>query len=179
MKLKFAVALGCLLGVSSIAVAKLDFQYQELPNDRTSRDYGAQIKALDKVISGYKWATEDGTGFIITAIPNPYPGATSDHSVNGLYFGMNRYRYDKEQVRIMPYRLYAQQSERVGYVELWDDESKGSMHIQALDSETLEVFDGATKSEEKDRIIYRKVDKFAQNPHEEKLKSALDDGTIF
>lgn len=179
MKLKFAVALSCLLGVSGAAFAQLDFQYQELPRDRTSRDYGAQIKALDKIISGYKWVTEHGAGFTITAIPNPYPGATSDYTVNGLYFGMNKYRYDKEQVRTMPYRLYAQQSERVGYVEFWDDESKGSMHIKALDSDTLEVFNYANDRNEEDRIIYKKVESFEKNPHKSKLKSALDDGTVF
>lgn len=179
MKLKFAVALSCLLGISSVAFAKLDFQYQELPSDRTSRDYGAKIKELDKIISGYKWVTENGVGFTITAIPNPYPNASSDYTVNGLYFGMNRYKYEKEQVRIMPYRLYAQQSERVGYIEFWDDESKGSMHIKALDSDTLEVFNDAKTSQEENRIIYKKVEKFEKDPHESKLESALDDGTVF
>ncbi|MCC9007707.1 hypothetical protein [Pseudomonas putida] len=47
------------------------------------------------------------------------------------------------------------------------------------DSNTLEVFDSATKSDEKDRIICKKINEFAKNPHENKLKSALDDGTVF
>lgn len=179
MKLKFAVALSCLLGVSSIAFAKLDFQYQDLPQDRSSRDYGAQIKALDKIISGYKWVAEYGTGFTITAIPNPVPTATSDRAVNGLYFGMNKFKYDKEQVRTMPYELYSRQSERVGYVEFWDDESKSAMHIKALDSNTLEIFTYANESNEKNRMIYKKVARFEKNPNKERLKSASDSGMIF
>lgn len=179
MKLTFALVLSCLLGVSSVAFAKLDFQYQELPRDRSSRDYGAQIKALDKIISGYKWVAEYGTGFTITSIPNPVPSATSDRAVNGLYFGMNRYKYDIEQVRIMPYELYARQSERVGYVEFWDDESKSAMHVKALDSDTLEVFTYANESSEKNRMIYKKVDQFEKNPHKSQLKSASESGMIF
>jgi len=179
MKLKFAVALSCLLGVSSVAFAKLDFQYEKLPQDRTSRDYGAQIKALDKIISGYKWVAEFGTGFTITAIPNPVPTATSDRAVNGLYFGMNKYKYDKEQIRTMPYELYARESERVGYVEFWDDESKSAMHIKALDSNTLEVFTYANESNEKNRMIYKKVDQFEKNPNKSKLKSASESGMVF
>ena len=179
MKLKFAVALSCLLGVSSIAFAKLDFQYQDLPQDRSSRDYGAQIKALDKIISGYKWVAEYGTGFTIPAIPNPVPTATSDRAVNGLYFEMNKFKYDKEQVRTMPYELYSRQSERVGYVEFWDDESKSAMHIKALDSNTLEIFTYANESNEKNRMIYKKVARFEKNPNKERLKSASDSGMIF
>lgn len=179
MKLKIAVALSCLLGVSSIAFAKLDFQFQELPRDRSSMDYGAQIKALDKIMSGYKWVAEYGTGFTITAIPNPVPTATSDRAVNGLYFGMNRYKYDQEQVRTMPYELYARQSERVGYVEFWDDESKSAMHVKVVDKDTLEVFTYANESEEKNRMIYKKVDKFQKNPNQSKLKSASESGMVF
>ena len=179
MKLKIAVALSCLLGVSSVAFAKLDFQYQELPRDRTSREYGAQIKALEKVIDGYKWVTENGSGFIISSIPNPRPTSTADYVVNGLFFGMKRFYYDEEQVRTLPYELYARKSERVGYVELWDEDSKASMHIKIIDENTLEVFNEAKERDEKDRIIYKKVAQFQKNPHEEKLKSARDDGTIF
>lgn len=65
MTLKVAIALSCLLGVSSTAFARLDFQYQELPQDRSSREYGAQIKALEKVMEGYKWAADNGAGFIM------------------------------------------------------------------------------------------------------------------
>ncbi|MHC2144555.1 hypothetical protein [Pseudomonas sp. 210_17 TE3656] len=179
MKLKVAVALSCLLGVSSIAFARLDFQYQELPQDRASREYGAQIKALEKVIDGYKWAAANGAGFIITSIPNPIPTATSDRAVNGLYFGMQRFIYDKEQVRTIPYELYARQSERVGYVELWDDESSGSMHVKIIDDNTLEVFNDAKESDEKDRLIYKKVAQFEKNPQKDRLKSASESGMFF
>ena len=179
MKLKFAVALSCLLGVSSIAFAKLDFQYQELPRDRSSREFGAQIKALEKVIDGYKWATENGSGFIITSIPNPRPTSTADYVVNGLFFGMKRFYYDKEQVRTLPYELYSRKSERVSYVELWDEDSKESMHIKVIDSNTLEVLRYAKESDEKDRVIYKKVAQFAKNPNKDKLKSARDSGVVF
>jgi hypothetical protein len=179
MKLKFAVALSCLLGVSSAAFAQLEFQYQELPRDRSSREFGAQIKALEKVIDGQKWATDNGSGFVITSIPNPVPTATSDRAVNGLYFGMQRFAYDKEQVRTMPYELYARQSERVGYVELWDDESKESMHIKIIDPNTLEVLRYAKERDEKDRLIYKKVAQFEKNPHENRLKSAEESGVWY
>lgn len=179
MKLKFAVALSCLLGVSSVAFAQLSFQYQELPSDRSSREYGAQIKALEKVIDGYKWAADNGSGFISKSIPNPIPTATSDRAVNGLYFGLQRYYYDKEQVRTLPYELYARQSERVGYVELWDDESKSSMHIKTIDNNTLEVLNDAKEDREKSRLIYKKVQQFKKSPHENKIKSASESGVVF
>jgi hypothetical protein len=178
MKLKFAAALSCLLGVSSAAFAQLEFQYQELPRDRSSREFGAQIKALEKVIDGHKWATDNGSGFVLTSIPNPVPTATSDRAVNGLYFGMQRFAYDKEQVRTMPYELYARQSERVGYVELWDDESKESMHIKIIDANTLEVLRYAKESDEKDRLIYKKVAQFAKSPHADRLESAEESGVF-
>ena len=179
MKFKIAVALSCLLGVSSIALAKLDFQFQVLPKDRNSKEYGTQIKELEKVIDGYKWARKNGAGFIITSIPNPIPTATSDRVVNGLFFGMRKFYYNEEQVRTVPYELYARQSERVGYVELWDDESSGSMHVKIIDSNTLEVFNDARESGEEERLIYKKVKQFEENPHESKLESAEDDGTFF
>lgn len=130
-------------------------------------------------MDGYKWATENGAGFIITSIPNPIPNVTSDRAVNGLYFGMQRFIYDKEQFQAAPYQLYARQSGRVGYVELWDDESSGSMHVKIIDDNTLEVFNDAKESDESDRLIYKKVANFAKNPHANRLKSARDDGTIF
>lgn len=179
MKLKFAIAFSCLFGVSSIAFAQLDFQYQELPRDRSSREYGAQIKALEKVIDGYKWVTDNGSGFIITSIPNPIPTATSDRAVNGLYFGMQRFYYNDEHVRTIPYELYARQSGRVGFVELWDDESSGSMHIKIIDDNTLEVFNDAKESDEKDRLIYKKVAQFEKNPHADRLESAEESGVFF
>lgn len=178
MTLKVAIALSCLLGVSSTAFARLDFQYQELPQDRSSREYGAQIKALEKVMEGYKWAADNGAGFIITSIPNPIPNVTSDRAVNGLYFGMQRFIYDKEQVRAVPYELYARQSGRVGYVELWDDESAGSMHVKIIDDNTLEVFNDAKESDEKDRLIYKKVARFEKNPREDRLESAEESGVF-
>ncbi|MFI8394063.1 hypothetical protein ACIGEI_12380 [Pseudomonas sp. NPDC078863] len=179
MKLKFALALSCLLGVSGVAFAKLDFQYQELPSDRSSKEYGTQIKALEKVIDGYKWATDGGAGFIITSIPNPIPTATSDRAVNGLYFGMQRYYYDKEQTRTIPYELYARKSERLGYVELEDPESHESMHIKVIDSNTLEVFIDAKEDREKNRLLYKKVAQFESSPHKDRLKSATEDGTFY
>jgi hypothetical protein len=178
MKLKFAVALSCLLGVSSAAFAQLDFQYQELPRDRSSREFGAQIKALEKVIDGHKWATDNGSGFIITSIPNPIPTATSDRAVNGLYFGMQRFAYNEEQIRSIPYELYARQSERVGYVELWDDESSESMHIKIIDANTLEVLRYAKERDEKDRLIFTKVAQFAKNPYADRLESAEESGVF-
>ena len=92
---------------------------------------------------------------------------------------MNKFKYDKEQVRTMPYELYSRQSERVGYVEFWDDESKSAMHIKALDSNTLEIFTYANESNEKNRMIYKKVARFEKNPNKERLKSASDSGMIF
>ncbi|WP_053160779.1 hypothetical protein [Pseudomonas sp. P1.8] len=178
MKLKIAVAFSCLLGFSNVAYAQLDFQYQELPKDRNSREYGVQIKALEKVIDGYKWVADNGFGFIITSIPNPIPTATSDRAVNGLYFGMQRFYYNKEQVRTIPYELYARQSERSGYVELWDDESSRSMHVKVIDDDTLEVFNDAKERNEKDRLIYKKAAKFENNPQEDRLESAEESGVF-
>lgn len=45
-------------------------------------------------------------------------------------------------------------------VELWDDESSGSMHVKIIDDNTLEVFNDAKESDEKDRLIYKKVSQF-------------------
>ncbi|MHC2144055.1 hypothetical protein [Pseudomonas sp. 210_17 TE3656] len=77
---------------------------------------------------------------------------------------MQRFYYNEEQVRTIPYELYARQSERVGYVELWDDESSGSMHVKIIDDNTLVVFNDAKESDEKDRLIYKKVAQFEKNP---------------
>jgi len=66
---------------------------------------------------------------------------------------MQRFYYNEEQVRTIPYELYARQSERVGFVELWDDESSGAMHVKIINDNTLEVFNDAKERDKKDRLI--------------------------
>jgi hypothetical protein len=178
MKLKFAVALSCLMGISTGAFAQLQFQYQELPKDRTSMEFGPQIKAFDKAIGGYKWAAENGSGFIISSTKNPMPTSDSNRVVNGMYFVMQRFAFDQEQITPMPITLYARKSEREGFVELWDESSE-SLHIRVVDENTLEVVRYPKERDERDRVFYKKVEQFAKNPHASRLKSAEEDGTFY
>ncbi|MNO02349.1 hypothetical protein D3C81_2227250 [compost metagenome] len=53
------------------------------------------------------------------------------------------------------------------------------MHVKILDDNTLEVFNDAKESDEKDRLIYKKVEQFAVNPRKDRLKSARESGVFY
>lgn len=177
MKFKIAVALSCFLGAINLAYAKLDFQMKELPADRTSMEYGSEIKALEKVIAGYKWQGELGSGFEITSMPNFNKSATDEYTVKGLFFEVKRYYYDKVTKTSV---FYARQSERVGYVEFVDIEERTTMNVKVDDADTIELVEKANESRENNRLIYKKVVKLESDPNNKgKLKSAKDSGMVF
>jgi hypothetical protein len=106
------------------------------------------------------------------------PTSDSNRVVNGMYFVMQRFAFDQEQITPMPITLYARKSEREGFVELWDESSE-SLHIRVVDENTLEVLRYPKERDERERVFYKKVEQFVKNPHASRLKSAEEDGTFY
>lgn len=180
MNLRIAVViLGGLL-VTGPAFADLTFDLnQSLDRDRTSMEYGAKIKEVAAVISGFKWVDDKGTGggFSITQISNPYKNTDTAMLNDGMFFTIQNYSFDR---KLGERQMYARQSERDGYVEFFGWEDRGfQMHIKVIDSDTIEVFADANESRETRKLVYKKVDDFPKNPQKDRLKSAKDSGLVW
>lgn len=177
MRKLFGLMLAASIAMSAPAFAQLDVEIVDLPADRTSMEYGSQIKALEKVIAGYKWVGENGSGFTMASLPELSKKSRDDYTANGLFYELKKYYY---QGATKTSTLYARQSVRVGFVEFVDIDERSTMNIRVIDANTIEIFENAKDKRESARMIYKKVAQFQENPSKmNKLKSAKDAGMVF
>jgi hypothetical protein len=175
----FFIALG--LTTSTFFASAEEFQHLDLNDNRTSTEYAGPIKALEKVIEGYKWlgqTPEMMGGVVFEAYDNPNFGKNDTESGSAIMVKAIFYTYDKvskEEIMI------ARQSEISGFIELYGYNSRElQMHIRILDDNTFQSFANAELYRDtKNLFTYKKVQQFNKNPNKDKLKSASDSGMVF
>jgi hypothetical protein len=179
---KHVVALGMVLCLASggafAASKKLDFELQELPDDRSSMDYGAEIQAFSAKVLGRKWVSEENIGFVFYEIDNPYsisPG-TPRNIKDGYFFNVHKYMYDRV---VKEYeQANTAESRRVGFITF--DSRDGYLYFRLVDDNTLEMVTSEMASSSSQQIILKKVDDFPKQPEKaERLKSAEESGGWF
>ena len=77
--------------------------------------------------------------------------------------------------------MIARQSEIPGFVEFYGYESRElQLHVRMVDNNVFQAFSSADEYRKPEKLmIYKKVEKFNKSNYESKLKSAIDDGTVF
>jgi len=180
MKKLFGIILATTMLASVPAFAKLDFKVENLSPDRTSMEYGAQIKEVAKVVSGFKWVASNGngTGFTLSTLDNKMKHNENRFLADAMLYSLDMYAFDYKRKTV---EMYARRSERVGYVEFFSQEDRGfQMHIKVIDNDTIEVFGDANEARESERIVFKKVSEFPKNTKvPDRLKSAKDSGLVF
>ena len=177
--LGFIIALG--LTTSPFFASAEEFQHLDLNEKRTSTEYAGPIKALEKVIEGYKWlgqTPEMMGGVVFEAYDNPNFGKNDTESGSAIMVKAKFYTYDKvskEEIMIL------RQSKISGFVELYGYNSRElQMHIRILDENTFQSFANAEFYRDTKKLFtYKKVQQFNKNPNKDKLKSASESGVIF
>ena len=88
------------------------------------------------------------------------------------------YLYDKPVKEAL---MVARQSEIPGLVEFYGYDSRElQMHIRMIDNDTFQSFASDTQYSSPEKLnTYKKVESFNKSNYKSKLKSALDDGTVF
>lgn len=175
------VLFASLIAASSFSVSAETFERVALDDQRTSLQYAGPIKAVTKVIEGYKWLGQTQAmngGVVFEAYDNPYFGKYDTVSGAAIMVKAIFYTYDKvskEEIMI------ARQSKIAGFVELYGYDSVDlQLHIRVLDNNTFQAFPSDWDYDEKDKLFtYKKVEQFNKSPYADRLKSARDDGTIF
>ncbi|MGE8502120.1 MAG: hypothetical protein ACN6P1_07805 [Pseudomonas sp.] len=181
---KHVVALGIALCLASggafAASKKLDFEIQDLPIDRTSMEYGAQIQAFSAKVVGRKWVSEDNIGFVFYEIDNPYKIEKNTNRVikDGYFFNIHKYMYDRV---VLEYEFSnSRQSRRVGFIEFESRYPGSSVYFHLIDDNTLEMVTSDMASSSSQQIILKKVDDFPkQEKDAPRLKSAKERGTWY
>lgn len=180
---KHVVALGMTLLLASggvLAASKvLDFELQELPGDRSSMDYGAEIQAFSGKVLGKKWVSDNNVGFVFYEKENRYRGHPSAlrQFEDSYFFDIHKYMWDRSVKEYTD--LYAIQSKRVGFIEFADG-SGGGLHFRLLDDDTLELVFHADSKKSYDQLILKRVNDFPKRDKDTpKLKSAKERGVWF
>jgi len=170
-----------ILATSSIAVNADTFKKSSLNSDRTSVEYAGPIKAVEKVIEGYKWlgqSAEMNGGVVFEAYDNKYFGRSDTSLGDAIMVKAKFYTYDqlsKETVMI------ARKSEIDGFVELYAENSPElQLHIRVIDKDTFQAFNSVYDYKNQNKLYtYKKVTQFNKSPYGERLKSASESGVIF
>ncbi|QPH48335.1 hypothetical protein IZU98_18365 [Pseudomonas fulva] len=181
MKKTIGLCFSLVLAASSLASTAQAYERVELDDQRTSVEYAGPIKAVAKVIEGYKWLgqTKDMNGGVVfEAYDNKFFGRPDSYLGNAILVKATFYTYQrvtKETVMI------ARKSEIDGFVELYAEHSPElQMHIKVIDNDTFQVFNSVHDYQNPNKLYtYKKVTQFNKSPYGERLKSAKDDGTIF
>lgn len=179
MRLKNSLGLVLALGMGSAFAAPLTFQLKDLPDDRSSMEYGAQINAFTSKVVGHKWATDEGMGFEFHESVNPFRNRpnTPRFYTDAYMFSIHRFMWRSEQMNYGD-SLVARESRRVGFIEFTDG-NPVHLNFRLIDDKTLEyvVYEDADKT--KYQFILKRVDEFPENPKPVHLKSASESGMIY
>lgn len=181
MKKFIGLFIAAILATSSIAVNAETFTKSELKDNRTSVEYAGPIKAVAKVIEGYKWLgqTPDMNGGVVfEAYDNQYFGRPDSYLGEAILVKATFYTYQrvtKETVMI------ARKSPIDGFVELYAEHSPElQMHIRVIDKDTIQAFNSVHDYQNQNKLYtYKKVTQFNKSPYGNRLKSAKEDGTWF
>lgn len=170
-----------LIAAFSFAASAETFERVELDKDRTSVQYAGPIKSITKTLEGYRWLgqTKDMNGGVVF---EPYENARfgkNDSETGGaIMVKATFYLYEKPVKEAL---MIARQSEIPGFVEFYGYESRElQLHVRMVDNNVFQAFSSADEYRKPEKLMtYKKVEKFKKSNYESKLKSALDDGTVF
>ena len=173
----FAVA----LAASSFVTNAETFERVELDNDRTSVQYAGPIKSITKALEGYRWLgqTKDMNGGVVfEPYVNTRFGKNETETGGAIMVKATYYLYDKPVKEAL---MIARQSQISGFVEFYNLDSRElQLHIRMVDADTFQAFAGDDEYRKPEKLMtYKKVEQFNKSNYKSKLKSALDDGTVF
>lgn len=162
-KIAFAFFL-ILASLHSFAFEKID-----LPNNRTSMEYGPQVRSFINNVEHYKWEAKNGEAFHFVQAARPY----EDEFVNqNIYLTVKSYFYGEQTSDRL---MYVVQSKYVGFLDLIDHETNQVIPIRYLSDGKVETFDWSDEVTD-----FTKVEKWSENPKPiEDLGSAEDRGMLF
>ncbi|CAI8994244.1 DUF4825 domain-containing protein [Pseudomonas sp. IT-P171] len=176
-----SVLFASLIAASSLSVSAETFERVELDDHRTSVQYAGPIKAVTKVIEGYKWlgqTNEMNGGVVFEAYDNPDFGKNDTESGGAIMVKAIFHTYQdvsKEAIMV------ARQSKIAGFVELYGYDSPDlQLHIKVIDDNTFEAFSSDRDYKNKEKLFaYKKVEKFNKSPYADRLESAEDSGVFY
>lgn len=145
------------------------FEMIDLPNGRTSMEYGPQVRDFVNKVENYKWEAENGEAFHFVQAAKPY----EDEFVNqNVYLTVNSFLYgDKTAERLM----YVVQSEYVGYLDLIDHETSQVIPIRYLSGGEIETIQSSSET-----MVFSKVKEWSTDPDPvESYGTAEDRGAFF
>lgn len=162
-KIAFALFL-VLASLNSYAFEKID-----LPNGRTSMEYGPQVRSFINNVESYKWEAKNGEAFHFVQAARPY----EDEFVNqNIYLTVKSYFYGSQTGNRL---MYVVQSKYVGFLDLIDHETSQIIPIRYLPDGRIETFDWSNEVTD-----FTKVEKWSENPNPiEDLGTAEDRGEIY
>ncbi len=175
------LCLAAVLTVSSFVASAEKFERVELDKDRTSVQYAGPIKSITKTLEGYRWLgqTKDMNGGVVfEPYENTSFGKNDTETGGAIMVKATYYLYDKPVKEAL---MIARQSEIPGFVEFYGYESRElQLHVRMVDNNVFQAFSSADEYRKPEKLmIYKKVEKFNKSNYESKLKSAIDDGTVF
>ena len=173
----FAVA----LATSSFVASAETFERIELDKDRTSVQYAGPIKSITKALEGYRWLGQSkdmNGGVVFEPYVNTRFGKNDTETGGAIMVKATYYLYDKPVKEAL---MIARQSQIPGFVEFYGYESRElQLHIRMVDDSTFQAFASDDEYRKPEKLMtYEKVERFNKSNYESKLKSALDDGTVF
>lgn len=181
MKKIIGLALAALISVTSVAASAETFKRIELNDKRTSVQYAGPIKAVTKVIEGYKWLGQTKAmngGVVFEAYDNPNFGKNDTESGGAIMVKAIFYTYQNVSKEAI---MVARQSKIAGFVELYGYDSPDlQLHIRVIDNDTFQAFSSEEDYKNNNELFtYKKVTQFNKSPYGNRLKSAEESGVIF
>ena len=175
------LCLAAVLAASSFIASAETFERVELDKDRTSVQYAGPIKSITKTLEGYRWLgqTKDMNGGVVfEPYENTSFGKNDTETGGAIMVKATYYLYDKPVKEAL---MIARQSEIPGFVEFYGYESRElQLHVRMVDNNVFQAFSSADEYRKPEKLMtYKKVEGFNKSNYESKLKSALDDGTVF
>ena len=175
------IVFALLIATFSFAASAETFERVELDKDRTSVQYAGPIKSITKALEGYKWLGQSADmngGVVFKPYVNPKFGKNDTETGGAIMVTATFYLYDKPVKEAL---MIARQSQIPGFVEFYGYESRElQLHIRMVDDSTFQAFASDDEYRKPEKLMtYEKVERFNKSNYESKLKSALDDGTVF
>ena len=176
------LCLAAVLAASSFVASAETFERVELDKDRTSVQYAGPIKSITKVLEGYRWLGQSkdmNGGVVFEPHVNNSFGKNDTETGGAIMVKATYYLYDKPVKEAL---MIARQSKIPGFVEFYSLDSRElQLHIRMVGDDTFQAFssDDQYQNPAKNLMTYKKVEEFNKSNYEDKLESALDDGTIF
>ena len=170
------------LAISSFVASAQTFERVELDKDRTSVQYAGPIKSITKALEGYRWLGQSkdmNGGVVFEPHVNNSFGKNDTETGGAIIVKATYYLYDKPVKEAL---MIARQSKIPGFVEFYSLDSRElQLHIRMVGDDTFQAFssDDQYQNPAKNLMTYKKVEEFNKGNYEDKLESALDDGTFF